>query len=268
MDVPQTIYKYRNWNNPKHQRILKNQEIYFTSCNNFNDPFDSTIPVRYDLVSEEQILQYYIKHLKKVYSHLTINEVIKKAQDAVEKGVYKKPSQIKILKNFMMLKRQKDFGIFSCSQIKDDILMWAHYANNHKGFCIGFNVAELMKFKEIIGVEKSILFNLYKVLYQDKYPVLIPTGTSADEFAVLEPFRIKSNIWSYEREYRLILISGTNLRLQLPDSVVSEIVLGCQMPKDQKEQLILEVKKKSYPITIYQSYMQEGSFGLNLKEIV
>lgn len=267
MKFPNTIYKYRNWENPNHQRILNNQEIYFTSCNKFNDPFDSTIPVRYNLVSEDQILQYYKKHLKKAFSHLTKSEVLKKALDAVKKGVYKNPTQIELLKKYMMIKREKDFGVFSCSQIKDSILMWTHYANDHKGFCVGFNIAELMKFKEKIGVKKGILFNLYEVFYHDKYPVLIPSGTSADEFAVLEPFRIKASIWNYEQEYRLILISGTNLSLQLPDSIISEIIIGCKMPEEQKENLISEVIRKPYPIKIFQSHIKEVEYGLDFVEI-
>lgn len=267
MKFPNTIYKYRNWENPKHQRILNNQEIYFTSCNKFNDPFDSTIPVRYDLASEDQILQYYKKHLKKAFSHLTKSEVLKKAQDAVKKGVYKNPTQIELLKKYMMIKREKDFGVFSCSQIKDSILMWTHYANDHKGFCVGFNIAELMKFKEKIGVEKGILFNLYKVKYQKNYPVLIPTGTSADEFTQLEPFRIKSSIWKYEKEFRLILITGTNLQIQLPDSAISEIVIGCNMSDKHKKELISEVQNKPNQIRLYQAKIKKEEFGLDFQKI-
>ena len=37
-----------------------------------------------------------------------------------------------------MEKDINNFGAFSMSQLKDNILMWSHYANQHKGFCIEF----------------------------------------------------------------------------------------------------------------------------------
>src|SRR6185369_14631106 len=33
-------------------------------------------------------------------------------------------------------------GIFSMSRLPDQPLMWAHYANDHKGICIGFEIKD------------------------------------------------------------------------------------------------------------------------------
>ncbi|MBL7103181.1 MAG: DUF2971 domain-containing protein [Bacteroidales bacterium] len=39
-----------------------------------------------------------------------------------------------------MFKKQNDhYGILSLSAKWDNILIWGHYAEKHKGFCIGFN---------------------------------------------------------------------------------------------------------------------------------
>ena len=44
MDMnPKIVYKYRDWSNPFHKRILLGNEIYLTPPNKFNDPFDCRI---------------------------------------------------------------------------------------------------------------------------------------------------------------------------------------------------------------------------------
>jgi len=49
--LPRILYKYRDWKNEKHKRLITEQEIYFPSPLDFNDPFDSRIPIRWDLMN-------------------------------------------------------------------------------------------------------------------------------------------------------------------------------------------------------------------------
>jgi len=44
----------------------------------------------------------------------------------------------------------KKIGIFSLSKKYDDELLWAHYANSHKGFCIEYDLEILLKLFEIV----------------------------------------------------------------------------------------------------------------------
>ena len=36
--------------------------------------------------------------------------------------------------------------ICSLSKINDSLLMWSHYANNHKGICVELNMAHVIKY--------------------------------------------------------------------------------------------------------------------------
>lgn len=45
-DVPQQLYKYRDWSNDYHKKILTEREIYFTNVRAFNDPLDNAIVLR------------------------------------------------------------------------------------------------------------------------------------------------------------------------------------------------------------------------------
>lgn len=43
-NVPPFLYKYRSWDDEKHQDMLKSQIVWFASPASFNDPFDCKIP--------------------------------------------------------------------------------------------------------------------------------------------------------------------------------------------------------------------------------
>lgn len=267
MSLPNILYKYRDWKHPKHKRIITSNEIYFTSSINFNDPFDSNIDLRYDLATEPQILQYYKKHFKKAFPELEDTKINKMAAYALNKGYYKDPGQLKILKHYLQSKREKEFGICTLSATNKNILMWSHYSNKHKGICVGFDTKQLLKYRKEIGVEEGIIFELFKVKYSKNYPILVPSGSSADDFIVLEPFKIKSDKWEYEKEYRLILITGTNLSIQLPSSIITVVIMGCKMSWEHKEELISILREKTYQIDLYQATMKKNEFGLELEVV-
>ncbi len=69
--LPEHLYKFRVFGDPNHKRILTHNELFFPSPRQFNDPFDGTIPARYDgdagLVSRlhySQITDYVPKTLR------------------------------------------------------------------------------------------------------------------------------------------------------------------------------------------------------------
>lgn len=74
IELPDYVYKYISWKNSYHKEILLENKIFFSSVKNFNDPFDSTIPLRYDLGTDEQILNLFIKLIKIDNPQLTDDE--------------------------------------------------------------------------------------------------------------------------------------------------------------------------------------------------
>lgn len=39
--LPTILYKYRDWNNLNHRRIITNKELYLAKPGSFNDPFEN-----------------------------------------------------------------------------------------------------------------------------------------------------------------------------------------------------------------------------------
>lgn len=95
----------------------------------------------------------------------------------------------------------KTFSFCALSEKPDDMLMWSHYANEHRGCVIGF------VFPDDIGK------NLQPVEYADA-PKKLDTEIAArlisaelqneDEYGeVLKNITIKADCWKYEKEWRL-----------------------------------------------------------------
>ena len=119
------IYKYTNYE--RLTEILINNALHFSCPLDFNDPFDSYVNVK-DLDD---------------YSNDDINKIIGYPGDETKKKqLYKilNPDNKEAKKKFAdnQQKASENLLVLSLSELKDNILMWSHYADYHKGFCIGF----------------------------------------------------------------------------------------------------------------------------------
>lgn len=71
-------------------------------------------------------------------------------------------------------KLDKRMGVFSVSRCNNYILMWAHYANSHRRYCLGLDTQEILNTDGIDYIGK--------VNYFSELPVIIPTGEFRDQF--------------------------------------------------------------------------------------
>lgn len=128
-------------------------------------------------------------------------------------------------------------------------LMWAHYANSHKGFCIEYDV------------DRGNNRNLFEVNYTTK-----PEAPSIEELLFC-PHEVigrilmrKSHEWSYEKEYRLIYINEFNSaepgkRLHRPESIrPNKIITGANFKNGEDD---LNIENLGIPITSYYDFIKE-----------
>lgn len=81
----------------------------------------------------------------------------------------------------------KSKGVLCFSKTWTNPVQWSHYANNHKGICLGFDVPEE---------------NLYKVNYVKER---LSHNGEIDKSFMIKSLTTKFNHWSYEEEYRAFL---------------------------------------------------------------
>jgi tetratricopeptide (TPR) repeat protein len=221
------LYKYFP---PQRIDVLRDGFIRFTQLGALNDPFDC----RPRLLTPDEI-------------------TVKPAGENCCLKVYLAAIQM----NWISTDRAT-MGIMCLSEKPDDLLMWAHYAQDHKGFVVGFDTKNAFFNKSPDGT------GLWKVKYSEarpnwpsslldkeiaSQPKFTPTVT-AFEVKRHECFNpdtesqdyrfIKSPAWEYEQEWRLIrtikppyYVAGIDELFPIylfpfPRSIVHSVFIGCR----------------------------------------
>lgn len=260
-EIPKKVYKYREWTNPFHKKILTENQIYLPSPKDFNDPFDCRIPKNFHLLDTEEKIREYIDisidkfvnvlHYSREVLEQKKEEVVARIKNNIDK------EQLDYEKGHFK-KQDKFYGIFSLSTIWNSILMWGHYSENHKGFCVGFWEKKLRnsgKFGKGGMVRYSINF-----------PQIDPRVEDFIEFSYKQT-HTKAKDWKYEKEYRLQKIfypepaTKEDRITKISDSCYSEIILGLNFPENDIQE-ILNLDKN---IPIYR--IEKVPFKFKLKRI-
>jgi len=234
-----SIFKYRGFCKSSLE-LLINRELWFAKPDSLNDPFEC------------QML--FPEVLDSIWRHHPID---RKEQTKIEN----------------LLKEQlKTVGICSFSSVRQNQLMWAHYADEHKGFCIGFDEVSLK--------ETSDKFHSQVVEYQDDLPYkgvierikffeATPDANSAHSISgdILSSVTgIKYTNWEYEREVRLMKPNFGVMRFS-PSAVVS-IAFGLRMEDRDKQTLSKLLSGQEWEHLLwFQAEKLPDKFGLQFKKI-
>jgi hypothetical protein len=258
-NIPNTLYKYRNWKQPFHNRILTHNEIFLSSANHFNDPFDSSLPFRYEkkLLTKDNIINKLIEVAKFSFPSLTDDELFRMAIDRYNSVDFHSEAYWIDAEENIRIHIKNNFGICSLTSQNDNLLMWSHYANSHTGFCIGLDSEKI--FLSVLGILK-------KMHYSDVFPIIPMFGSGPLD--MIELLMTKSTHWQYEEEFRLIRTDSTNKTFNFDNTAIKEIILGCKIDSKDKEEIVSIAKSKNVGIKTYDSLIDQNEFKLNLVEIL
>ena len=135
------------------------------------------------------------------------------------------------------------------------VLMWSHYADNHRGFCIEYESSG------ISDENRHIYGNLYPIIYTDKRTdlanIYIESNTSSNYNSrnlwsmYKYGFLCKSLDWKYQKEWRLIsydkMITDENNCCKFFN--IKKVYLGNKMSYDERKKIIGICKDKGIPYT-------------------
>lgn len=99
---------------------------------------------------------------------------------------------------------RKEVGVISLTKNPLDVIMWAHYAKNSAGVCIGINVDHdfFLAFKSASHPTLHRLFATNRVSYKDVRPNY--RQDEDVEAYIYDAFFNKFSDWDYEKEYRIL----------------------------------------------------------------
>ncbi|WP_379953215.1 DUF2971 domain-containing protein [Dokdonia sp. R78006] len=231
----------------------------------FNDPFDCRIPENYHLLNTQEKIDQFMEYIESKHedklSKLTKSDIEKISNNFKKR--FKNPEEVQQNHQNHFFKQINDcYGIFSLSKKWNSLLMWSHYGNNHKGFCIGFR-EDLMR--------KSSLFGAgFEVNYTTKFPERNPLKRIEpiqDSFLQLGH---KASEWKYEEEFRLINLKLEGLTkkdriIKYPDEFISEVILGIEISENDKAEILKICNLKK--IKVFQLSKEPFMFKLKRKLI-
>ncbi|WP_394973721.1 DUF2971 domain-containing protein [uncultured Croceitalea sp.] len=208
------VYKYRGGDSEIFKRdleCLENNLYYASSSLDLNDPCE-TITDSEKLISQSKSFSKYLGFKSK--------ESLKVVDEAYRN----------------VLSFDKKMGIYSLSQTYIDELLWAHYGNSHKGFCIEYELDLLLE-----SYKSDEKFS-FPVTYNNKPPVIgmLDIATNKNNSIVRKMGGFKSKRWAYEQEYR-ILTNNFGLHAYNYQAVKS-IYFGLRMDNAQKTEIMNRLK--------------------------
>lgn len=121
-----------------------------------------------------------------------------------------------------LIRHEGTVRILSFSEDAKHPLMWAHYADSHRGICLGFDT--------------SYLTRIAQVRYPTRIPRLDPKLPDARKLEAA--FLTKRAAWSYEREWRIIQSEAAEdsySYINFPPHAITEVVLGHRITEDDED---------------------------------
>jgi hypothetical protein len=249
------IFKYRDWNNEYHRRLLFEQELFFSSYLNFNDPFDGTLPFKYSDFSKKAVIRKIIEAEFKTNPHQSTEEICHKITDLNRRGALDPQYILPLIERCIREKISpflKEVGIACFCHSEYNFLLWSYYANNHTGITIGFKKDELVK-----DVEGGTYKN---VDYDDEFPLIQEKDGHMEIYKKL--IYQKSKKWEHEQEYRLTKTNFAARSIKLKPETIAEVIIGSGM-NDTDQQTIIEYVKQQLPFTkVYKMNLSSTEYGL------
>lgn len=269
-EYPPILYKYRCWDDTEehasHKRLLSKREIYFAPPGAFNDPFDCRMTIQLDGLPLSKLRKKLdetrqtlgppepYETRRKLITNLIINHK-KDPQGAIER-----------------MRRAVDdtTGIWSLSAEPRNLLMWAHYADCHRGLCVGFSTKALHAFSERALATSRLRTTFWRVKYTSKYSTFdYVTWASKRAECVETMLKTKSPEWIAEEEYRLVMLvsskySSTKRSYVLPEDAIQIVILGCRMEERCKSEVRSLLAATGCKARVVEAELKPHQYGLKI----
>lgn len=245
---PTYLYKYKGIDEYT-LKALSDGRMYFASRKQFNDPIDSHAHYELDINTQE---------LAQLYEFLTPNKGVNPATLNIESA------RFEIERVFDRYLDER--GIYSLSATYDNPLMWSHYADEHKGICLGFrreneDSAETFYKPSLGKVEYGRSRSIPYSEILDGYRRKRLTGIHA---ALDSALYSKAPSWWYEEEWRYIHYKG-GAEHRLP-AELEEVIFGWRSPKHLID-IVIKIVFYDQDVNFYKMEFLDGSFEMERCEV-
>lgn len=243
MKAPDFLYKYQRLTAHSLAAQL-NESVWLAKPSTFNDPFDCALTLSKDSLNGAigHVIERLVRDaIEAGHSVESIRAITDDDREAFEK-----------LRDSLR-NTANNVGVLSLAATPSHMLMWSHYADQHKGFCVEYDCRE--------GTD---LRNMAKpVIYLDEYPPLSIediSGPNKNRFLSVALFS-KAKHWEYEQEWRVVQAEGN--RVFSAPSKVTAIIFGVKMSLEDRVMMKSALRSKPW-IEFREAKLADGKFEIDI----
>lgn len=274
------LYKYRAWDDYARSMIELGQ-VYFVAPSKLNDPFDFAIePTPPRNANYKARKDYLIKgYIRESGGKLGK----KKAKEMARKKLKESRGKLYFENNYedfldiISRNRDENFGVLSLTEDCLNLLMWSHYADSHKGICVGIKVSALGDRRIPDSSDWRVLAGLHKMEYVSQYPETDVGKTDSFLDIVDKQLSTKCEEWKYEKEWRgLMMTRGKPFCEKLLDSdrimnlgpdAIERVVLGKRTPDVVAKEISELIRGSNERPQLFRAERKYDSFKLYLEKV-
>jgi len=295
------LNKFKYVGRDRVENLLKQQQIRFTQPDALNDPFEmkrfrerhiqETMPALWmaPVTATGLIMDQITEHP----TAMPVDAAIRARNEILESSVkfiagmlgtsmpYRKEEILDKQKQaYEFIDKMDRYGILSMTQHPDNLLMWAHYANEHRGvvfeidleneaFCADFTKGS------VPYTDKNADEWRGDVQYRKKRAT---PPTSYEDF--IASLFLKSPQWSYEAEYRIVrpvergrkipATEGTSHDIYLfplPACCIKRLIFGVRSDNDFRNHIASIISRNPEElghIELSQAQLRQDAYGLEI----
>ena len=275
-ELPSRLYKYASLQGYRAEwvkQLIDCHEIYFAAASAFNDPFDSKITA--DLITPQEILaqcestaqaigktlRTSVDHVDSAAEHPNLNKTNRQSVVEARDSVRAAREQFAALQHTIVSMRAQinrvvqqfqdtqemlyKVGILCLTESPDNMLMWSHYADCHRGVCFEFDTSY------------EPFANAAEVRYQITCP-----GLDYQEIVFT-----KLADWQYEHEWRILSRppDGGGLGVhKFPSDALIGIICGCKMEEDMYQKVSNWAAESNVPLK--RAVLSRGKYAIKIQD--
>jgi len=242
------LYKYYPYNEYLLEMLIT-KKAWFSKPEIFNDPFDCYLNFEKNIPLDkyEKCLKWQLKRegrsqkqiendIGKLISHDgIINEEAKNIIDKISE------STLDVIKNI---------GVYCLSEVNTNSTMWAHYADNHRGLCLGFLMSD-----DGVAEKVSYVAGAPKVNFSELFD---------DKSIEYKWIFSKHHDWKNEKEWRVVVSEGNQL-WPIPGEIRT-VTFGLRM-NNMKREIIQQILKNENNIQYFETIKNKELLQLVVSEM-
>jgi hypothetical protein len=241
---PPILWKYRPWN--IHTRsMITGGELWFATVAELNDPFEFRWQDKFPTDPREQ------RRFSNALRDMHFPGEDKTKRKAILEIFWRQVRDMAAVSpdGIVPSSATKPQGVFCLSEVCNDVLMWSHYADRHRGICVG------------IRTDRIPASRFAKVQYCDDIPVLDCweyVKSNVDRFVKLS--LAKATRWQYEKEWRTVHEPGKHLAR----GCVDRIIIGACATDEMKKDVHQAIRESGCKIKVIEAKLSPTAYALEI----